>query len=116
MSVASEVPVLPDSPTTAASPESSSDSGPRYAPTSVQLRTGSGRHEGLSWVGFTDPFTKPESTVVASVYELLNGVPVRGRAAIRVANVIAGSGRIDVVVDVGWDSPLSYVIKFVIYN
>jgi hypothetical protein len=82
----------------------------------VQLRVGNGRHEGISWVGFTDPYTRPESTVVASVYELLNGVPVRGRAAIRVANIIAGSGRIDVVVEVDWTSPLSYVINFVIYN
>ncbi len=116
MSIASEVRVLPDSPTTAATPESSSGAEPGIVAASVQLRFGTARHEGRSWVGFTDPFTTTSSVVVAHAEELLNNAPVKGQAPIRVSNIIPGNGRIDCLIEVEWDSPLTYRVRFVIGN
>ncbi|MEU4615236.1 hypothetical protein [Streptomyces umbrinus] len=116
MSIESEIPVLPDSPTTAAVSESPSEIEPLAEATSVQLRVGTARHEGRSWKGFTDPFTKTTSVVVAHAEELLNGAPVKGQAPIRVSNIIPGNGKIDCLIEVEWDSPLTYRVKFLIAN
>ncbi|MER7477405.1 hypothetical protein ABTX60_07080 [Streptomyces sp. NPDC126510] len=117
MSITSEILALPDSEALEApSGPYEGDLSPLAA--SVVRRWGEGRHEGLKWQGFTfsSGIVKPDSGVVASVWELLNDQPTLGAAAIRVANLLPGNNRVDVVVDVGWDSPLTYQIMFLIVN
>ncbi|WP_405891451.1 hypothetical protein OG427_39280 [Streptomyces sp. NBC_00133] len=117
MSIASEAAPLPDSPSIDATSEPPPAVGVRTLASSVQLRVGTNRSNGTHWAGFTDPFSKTSSVVVASVMEIDgNNNPVKGAAPIRVMNLIPGNGRIDVMVAVDWDSALSWRIEFVICN
>ncbi|MFI1279232.1 hypothetical protein ACH4U5_00400 [Streptomyces sp. NPDC020858] len=102
---------------TAKGSESKSQVGARVVASSVDLLVHFRTLHGLKvWLDFNLSPCKSTSLIAVTAFEVKNGLPVKGSAPIHCMNTIAQNGKVSMMVDVIWDTPIRVEFDFMIFN
>ncbi|MER6318836.1 hypothetical protein ABT237_34515 [Streptomyces sp. NPDC001581] len=102
---------------TAKGSQSKSQVGPRVVASSVDLLVHFRTLNGSAlWVDFKLSPCKTTSLIAVTAFEIKNGLPIKGSAPIHCMNTIAQDGKVSMMVDVLWDTPIRVEFDFMIFN